>query len=82
MVTAKANAAGKFVVITSDILAHMQNESVPTPAETTDVVNAVLDGADALMLTNATAFGAQPGEAVSVLSALIRCAEDGKRHWK
>ncbi|MFR5782813.1 MAG: pyruvate kinase, partial [Oscillospiraceae bacterium] len=55
-----------FMVVTQ-LLYSMQQNPVPTRAEVSDIYNAVLDGAAALMLTNETAAGKYPAEAMRAL---------------
>lgn len=77
LIIEKARKAGKPVITATEMLLSMTEKNRPTRAEVTDVANAILQGSDAIMLSEETARGKYPVEAVEMME---RIAKEAERH--
>src|SRR5213075_3229056 len=74
-VLALAGTHARPVITATQMLDSMVASSRPTRAEVTDVANAILDGTDALMLSQETAVGAHPVESVAMMARIAERTE-------
>ena len=74
-IEAQCRKAGKPFLVVTQMLASMEQNPVPTRAEVSDIFNAVVDGAAAVMVTGETAVGKWPVEVIRYLSNTVKAAE-------
>ncbi len=72
----KCNELGKMVITATHMLESMIKAPVPTRAEVSDIANAILDGTDAIMLSEETTLGDYPIESVNVMTKVAKRIEN------
>lgn len=75
-IISKCHIMGKVSIVATELLSTMETNTRPTRAEVSDVANAVLDGADAVMLSGETTIGKYPTETLSIMEKIIESAEE------
>jgi len=74
----KCKIANKPVVVATQMLESMIEEEIPTRAEVSDVANAILDGANYLLVSSETTIGRYPDKVIEMMSKIIKYTEDYK----
>ncbi len=81
-VVKKCKVAGKPVVVATQMLESMIEEEIPTRAEVSDVANAILDGADGLLVSSETTIGKYPDKVIEMMRKVIDYTEKYKEEQK
>lgn len=76
MIINKCHTNGKISIVATEMMSSMTHEMRPTRAEVSDVANAVLDGADAVMLSGETTIGVHPVETLVMMSKILASTEE------
>ena len=74
-ILSKSNQRGKLTIVATEMLSSMVDNPRPTRAEASDVANAVLDGTDAVMLSNETAMGKYAVKSVQAMKSIVEETE-------
>ena len=77
----KCHMDGKFSIISNESMLVVEESVKPTNAEVSDLASAILEGVDAIMLSNSTTIGKLPVETVKEMSKIIESCEKNTKHY-
>jgi len=75
----RCNQEGKLSITATEMLESMTSNPTPTRAEVSDIANAIIDGTDTVMLSEESAIGKYPVQAVSMMTKIAKQVEDSTR---
>lgn len=82
MIISKCHRLGKVSIVSTEMMATMENNARPTRAEVNDVASSVLDSVDCVMLSGETTIGRYPVEAVGLMSKIIEATEEDVNYFE
>lgn len=81
-IISKCHYLGKVSIVATEMMTSMENRERPTRAEVSDVANAVLDGADDVMLAGETTIGNYPVEVIDTMAKILESAEEDFNYYE
>lgn len=82
LIIKKSNEKRKMVITATEMLLSLMHKKLPERSEVSDIANAVLDGSDAVMLSEETAIGNHPAHAVKIMAKVVKATEKNMKKLK